>query len=191
MQSIYIFQKGIDINLILQEILFNPNNCAFEKVINNPNWIIDNCSGNLEPNLLEQVLCLIRKNLDLVPFACQLIDFAEAEEISDSIFNIIMTFPNKQRSDLLIPLSHKTLSERQLIILCKNNENFEPFYELAILYYTDNKYVINDFKKVITKFKHGKFQDQYCSLLEELSMCKTDDNVKRELLLKELSNAKL
>ena len=104
--------------------------------------------------------------------------------ITDIVFERLMEFPiSDERCTLLIILSHKKLSEKQLLSLCDAGCAFECFFELAALYYTNSKFSSCVFKDFLLKFLQGKFSEMFNDLIYELSnYCEASNMQKREIL---------
>ena len=184
MESQNFSRKLTNINIVCNDVIHNNNwKSIFHK---NPDWLLDNCFGEIDSNLLYDLVKLRYENkLDfciLYPF----VEYATGDVISDNIFDMLLSFENKERESFLVSLSHKKLSEKQLLYLCDIGYTFECYYDLAILYYTDKKYSCDDLKVIIMRFKNGKFSYLYDDLLLELSSIEHDVVLEKKFLINHL-----
>ena len=114
----------------------------------------------------------------------QIIEIIAPENISDEIFDKLFNYPVKSCKDkFLISLSHKRLSEKQLLALCHTECAFECFFELATLYYEDCKYSYEVFSEFIFMFKNCRYSELFDDLLEELLSSGNPSNKEKYIFL--------
>ena len=189
MESLNYSLKNTDVNIVLRDCVNYPhNNKYLVKIKQDPDWLVENCQGIIDATLFQMLITKAKSYHSILDVVIQTIDYATENDISDTIFNMIMTFPQKDKDNLIIPLSHKSLSEKQLIILCNYGITFEPFYELAIKYYISDIYDIKQFVEFIANFKKGKYGYLYEDMMRELSCYKTNCLSKEMYLLNELKD---
>lgn len=189
MESSHFSQKHIDLNLLCLRIVkskfFLYVYYMFAK--HNPNWIEENCCGKVDSDLLSYVISMSEYDYKCLLILEQVIEFVNDSSITDEIFNKLFHFPLKTaREGFLISLSHKRLSEKQLLLLCYEECAFECYFELAILYYTDSKYSFEIFSKFILKFSISKYGELLEDMLRELINSYIPSDEKKHVFCKQM-----
>lgn len=182
------FQKDIDINCFCEKILGSKSTIFISNVLLkcNPDWIQEKCFGNVTPNTLINLIDLSIKNQKAIPILEQILETVSDSSITDTVFERLMEFPiSDARCTLLIILSHKKLSEKQLLSLCDVGCAFECFFELAALYYTNSKFSSRIFEDFLLKFLQCKFSEMFNDLIFELSNDFEASNMRKKEILKE------
>lgn len=182
------FQKDIDINCFCKKILGSKSTIFISNVLLkcNPDWIQEKCFGNVTPNNLIDLIDLSIKNQKAIPILEQILETTSDSSITDTVFERLMEFPiSDARCTLLIILSHKKLSEKQLLSLCDAGYAFECFFELAALYYTNSKFSFCVFENFLLKFSQCKFSEMFNDLIYELSNYYEASNMQKREILKE------
>lgn len=182
------FQKDIDIDCYCEKILESKSIIFISNVLLkcNPDWIQEKCFGNVTPNNLIDLIDLSIKNQKVTPILEQILETASDSSITDIVFEKLMEFPIPDaRCTLLIILSHKKLSEKQLLSLCDVGYAFECFFELAALYYTNSKFSSCVFENFLLKFSQCKFSEMFNDLVYELSNYYEASNMQKREILKE------
>lgn len=186
------FQKDIDIDYFCEKVLGNKITILISGLLLkcNPDWIQENCFGNVTPNNLIHLIDLSIKNQKVIPILEQILETTSDSSITDIVFERLMEFPiSDERCTLLIILSHKKLSEKQLLSLCDAGCAFECFFELAALYYTNSKFSSCVFKDFLLKFLQGKFSEMFNDLIYELSNYYEASNMQKKEILKEYDSS--
>ena len=155
----------------------------------NPDWISNNYCGKVEEMYF---LRLIDSSVDdklLQTILVSILDSVDAECITDFVFRKLIEYPESIiRQRLIVSLCHKKLSEKQLRLLCNIGTEFECFFELSIIYYTESNYSLEYFKDFLESFKKCSFGYMYTELLTEtLDFNKASSEAKKVLILNELS----
>lgn len=155
----------------------------------NPDWVSRCFCGNIEEPVFLRLIDRSTKSKLMQDLFVSIVDAADAECITDRVFRTLTAFPKTStREKIIISLSHKKLSEPQLLFLCNIGTEFECFFELAIIYYTEKFYSFDHMSAFFEKFKNGSFGYMYSELLTELlENYKASDEEKRMLVLAELS----
>lgn len=182
------FQKDIDIDYFCEKVLGNKITILISGLLLkcNPDWIQENCFGNVTPNNLIDLIDLSIKNQKAIPILEQILETTSDSSITDIVFESLMEFPiSDARCTLLIILSHKKLSEKQLLSLCDAGYAFECFFELAALYYTNSKFSFCVFENFLLKFSQCKFSEMFNDLIYELSNYYEASNMQKREILKE------
>lgn len=182
------FQKDIDINCFCEKILGSKSTIFISNVLLkcNPDWIQEKCFGNVTPNNLIDLIDLSIKNQKAITILEQILETTSDSSITDTVSERLMEFPiSDERCTLLIILSHKKLSEKQLLSLCDAGYAFECFFELAALYYTNSKFSFCVFENFLLKFSQCKFSEMFNDLIYELSNYYEASNMQKREILKE------
>ena len=191
MESLKFSRNVTDINDVLNDCVNCSTRCQYiSNIQQNSDWLVENCSGDIDSTLFQSLIKETRKNPALLEVLFQTIDYANESDISDDIFNMIVSLPIEYKDYLVVSLSHKSLSEQQLLFLCNYGLTFEPYYELAIKYYIDDFFAFDRLNRLLSKFKNGQYGYLYEDLLLELSSYKTSCRKKEKFLLNELIKAK-
>ena len=183
MESKISSPKNININSVLQDCIVKLNNSSYlPHIKQQDDWLLKNCTGNIKESLFQELITNAKKQYLLSEVVAQLIDYASEFDITDKIFNLLMSFSSKKRDMFIVPLSHKRLSEQQLLVLCNYGKTFEPYYELAIIYYTNDTFTDEKLKSFLQMFKASKYGYLYEDLLQEL-LCKSSNNQSKKIYL--------
>lgn len=155
----------------------------------NPDWVSQGFCGNVEEPVFLRLIDRSAKNKLMQDLLVSIVDVADAESITDCVFGKLTAFPEVlTREKIIVSLCHKKLSETQLLFLCNIGTEFECFFELSIIYYTESSYSIDHMMAFFEAFKKSSFSYMYTELLMELLDCyKASDDEKRVLVLDELS----
>lgn len=167
-----IFSKrSIDVNELCKDVIksnvysFAVN--VFLKLY--PDWAETKLVGEIDNDLLINLIELSSNNQKYNRIVYSIIDTKLSEHIPDDLFDRIVNFHDYEtRLKLIISLSHKSLSEKQLIYLCNTEIAFECFFELAALYYTDSSFPDSTLLYFLNNFKSTKYSEMYKELLLEL-----------------------
>lgn len=156
---------------------------------NDPDWISQGFCGNVEEPIFLKLIDKSAKNKLMQDLLVSIVDAADAECITDRVFEKLTAFPKMlMREKLIVSLCHKRLSETQLSFLCNIGTQFECFFELSIIYYTDSSYSLDHMAALFEAFKKCRFGYMYTELLTELLDCyKASADEKRLFALDELS----
>lgn len=167
MNSLANNSLGFNLNLVMDNSMYIK--ILLKNLKKNPNWIEDNLIGDIESDTLLKFLrasCRRRKYRIIMP---DVIELANASAFNEEVFDFVLHYPEKTlRDELLISLCHKKLKEDQLIVLCEQEISFECYFELAILYYSNTKYQIEDLMRVITTFHNSKYSYMKKELLMDI-----------------------
>ena len=172
MESLNYSLKGKDIEYIISEIINNSLNIDnFLQILDNDsNWIEDNIRGEISHSTLAKIVEASYNNKKYSTLLSYIIEIINGDVIDDFVFEKIINHPNKHiKNRVLISLAHKKLKENQLRYLCNTGIAFECYFELAILYYTENKYSLKSLKDFIREFSKSKYSYMREELIFELA----------------------
>lgn len=186
MELYHIFQEPIELELLVENIISNKKNLDFliRMIDKNPDYIEEKCVGTINEQLLIELISLGIKFPESKYLIIAIIDFVDEACITNSVFNKLCNFPcTDTKESFIISLSHKKLSESQLIYLCRIGITFECYFELACLYYTNKQYSIEKLSKFLHDFHEGSYGDMYAELINELYKCyNSSDKLKKEYI---------
>ncbi len=187
------FRKHMDINVFCRCILDNKITLFVSSLFleKHPDWVGERCFGNVNVDILIQLIDLGLEDARAFPALEQILEAASESSMTDMVLERILKFPVlEKRQIFLIALFHKKLTEKQLLLLCDTVCAFECFFELASLYYTDSKYSLNVFSDFLFKFSQCKFSEMLNDLIYELLNCYTPSSQeKKEFVVNWSKNA--
>ena len=187
-----IFSKrSIDVNELCKDVIkSNVYSFAVNALLKlYPDWAETKLVGEIDNDLLISLIDLSGNNQKYNRIVYSIIDTKLSENIPDDLFNYIVNYHDYEtRLKLIISLSHKSLSEKQLIYLCNTENAFECFFELAALYYTDSSFPDSTLLYFLNNFKSTKYSEMYKELLLELhNRCLASDKRKETIVVDLLS----
>lgn len=142
---------------------------AIEKLSYEPDWIVDNYFGIVDESVLTQIIALADISQSCENLVLAIFDAVDDSSITDNIIDKAFSIESENlKEQVLIILSHKHLSENQLIRLCETKLTFECYYELAALYYSNKQFSIQNLKDFLESFKKSPYSEQYNDLIAEL-----------------------
>ncbi len=166
-----IFPKSTDLNDFCLRVLRNENELmsSIKRLSYEPDWIIDNYFGTVDENVLIHIISLADTGRFCESIVLAIFDAVTDSSITDNIIDKVFSIESEiLKEQILIILSHKHLSENQLIKLCETKLTFECYYELASLYYSKKEFSVQILKDFLESFKKSLFSEQYNELIEEL-----------------------
>ncbi len=164
-------KKSIDVNKFSKNVI---KSNVYSFVVNvllkiYPDWAETKLTGEIDNDLLRNFIDLSADNPRYNRIVYTIIDTKLSDNIPDDLFDRIVNFHDYEtRLNLIISLSHKSLSEKQLIYLCNIGMTFECFFELATLYYTDMSFSDRTLLRFLKSFQLTKYSEMYKELLLEL-----------------------
>ncbi len=141
----------------------------FRRYRKNPDLIEDSFSGELSEQVFLHFVQFSTGSFLAKRILPAVVDAVESQSISDPVFDALLTFPDKAvRESLVVSLSHKCLSVRQLKALCATGQCFECHFELAVRQYQDPDATPEDFREAIALFLNSPFAEMRADLWNEL-----------------------
>lgn len=190
MEFLNISRESIDLNILCKSLVESHEylNRCLKCVSKNPDWLEENAKGNIDVENLIKLIENSYTNKQYREILPKIIDVTDGSNVNDEIFLKLLNYPYLDvRNEFLISLSHKELTEKQLISLCQLGVTFECYFELAILYYTCENFTINQLKKFLEEFKCCKYSDMYPEMISELECCYKASNEDKFYFIKNIS----
>lgn len=182
-------KKSIDVNKFSKNVI---KSNVYSFVVNvllkiYPDWAETKLTGEIDNDLLRNFIDLSADNPRYNRIVYTIIDTKLSDNIPDDLFDRIVNFHDYEtRLNLIISLSHKSLSEKQLIYLCNIGMTFECFFELATLYYTDMSFSDRTLLRFLKSFQLTKYSEMYKELLLELQNRYVASDALKETLVDDL-----
>lgn len=182
-------KKSIDVNKFSKNVI---KSNVYSFVVNvllkiYPDWAETKLTGEIDNDLLRNFIDLSADNPRYNRIVYTIIDTKLGDNIPDDLFDRIVNFHDYEtRLNLIISLSHKSLSEKQLIYLCNIGMTFECFFELASLYYTDMSFSDRTLLRFLKSFQLTKYSEMYKELLLELQNRYVASDALKETLVDDL-----
>lgn len=113
----------MDINEFAEKIAVDKRfrNIEYHKFINNC-YILNDVNGNIQASVLTEIIYVAKRNRRVRSLLSGILWFTNKDSISDENFQLLLTFSEKVRSQLLLPVSHKyqNISVRRGLFINEN-----------------------------------------------------------------------
>ena len=146
----------MDINAFAKKIAVDKQfrNEEYHKFLNNC-YILNEVSGNIQAPVLTKILYAAKQNRRVCSLLSGILWFSNKDSISDENFQLLLSFPEKERSRLLFPVSHLNLSFSQLQIINRLTGDYEAFAQLFDIICKNNCFNNVDMVQLLRENKNG------------------------------------
>lgn len=169
----------MDINAFAKKIAVDKQfrNEEYHKFINNC-YILNDVNGNIQASVLTEIIYVAKRNRRVRSLLSGILWFTNKDSISDENFQLLLTFSEKVRSRLLLPVSHLNLSFSQLQIINRLSGDYEAFAQLFDIICKNDCFDDVDMLHLLRETKDGDITATGILYCVDAAIMKYGENIK-------------